>query len=260
MIRWVLAMMLVVTNGSIFAEESQHHLQDWQDEALSHIADGNAHLFSGNTWQALEHFQKASSYIDKSDTSAGPIGFFVVFGQVIAYDRLGFHDLCKQSIGSLFLTINEHDEEDDLLAENDKQVNEKDEDPTMALRFLQNLVLLAPSDKVRELLFSIVDDMADELLPPFKFADRPLLEDLQFSFDNGRGDFFIDLCKHKSFWKKFKKWWREAREWLEEIAKLFKAANDVKEAYNKWKKEDSQNDLSYDEFKHYYNHHRFNNP
>jgi tetratricopeptide (TPR) repeat protein len=261
MTRWILAVILVVIKCSIFAEEFKHpHLQDWQEEALSHIADGNAYLLSGKTWQALEQFQKASSYIDKSDASASPIGFFVVFGQVIAYDRLGLHDLCKQAIGALFLTINEYDEEEDSLDENDEQINEKDEDPTMAIQFLQNLARLAPSDEVRELLFSIVDDIADELLPPFKFADQPLLEELQFGFDNGRENFIIDLCKHKSFWKNFKKWCREVRDWLEEIAKLFKAANDVREAYKKWKKEDSQNDLSYDEFRHYYNQHRFNNP
>jgi hypothetical protein len=109
---------------------------------------------------------------------------------------------------------------------------------------------------VKELLFSLIDDMAEELLPAFEFANPPLLEDAQFSFDIGQNNFSVDHCK--SFWKKLRKWSKEVSDWIQDLLKIFKGANDIKETYKEWKKQDKQNNLNFEEFKQYYNH-RFRN-
>jgi hypothetical protein len=72
MIRWLLAVILVVINGSIFTEEFKHHLQDWQGEALFHLGNGNAHLVSQEPLHALEDFQKAKSLLNKTDSNYEP--------------------------------------------------------------------------------------------------------------------------------------------------------------------------------------------
>lgn len=132
----------------------------------------------------------------------------ITFSQVIAYDCLGFHDQCKQAVGSLFITINEKNETEDALSADQQSANEKNEDTEFAIQFLQNLVVLAPSTDVRTLLLSLVEDIAEEMLPAFEFADQSLLGN-QLNFDYSQGQFSIDFCKHKSFWKKFRKWCKE---------------------------------------------------
>ena len=256
MIKWVLAILFLVIRFSAFSEETpnefHHPLQEWQNEALLHFSYGNTHLLFHEPWQALEQFQRANSLLDKSDSSSCPIGFLITFGQVIAYDCLGFHDRCKQAIGSLFLNINEYDDEDDLSSEEDECSQIASEESKDALQFLQNLAILAPSCEVRELLFSLIEDMAEELLPAFQFADRlPFGGDLSFS--SAQDDYSVDLCKRKSFWKKFRKWCAEVRDWLQDVAKIIKGAKDVKEAYNEWKKSNQYNGMGYQEYKNYYN-------
>lgn len=250
MFKWLVAAIFVVLKSGIIAETIQ--LQNWQEEALSYIAEGNASLFSGKAWQALEYLQKAKSSIDDTDPSASPIGFFVNFSQIIAYDRLGFHDLCKQSIGALFLTINENEEENFEIEEE----KDNESDPMLLVNFLQNLTMFAVSEEVKELLFSVVDDIAEVLLPSFKFADQSFLDDLQYGYQLHNNS-SIDLCKRKSFWAKLKKWCAEVEEWFKTIKNLLTAANDTREAYKKWKNA-NQFDVSYEEFKQYYNQNRIN--
>lgn len=253
MIRWIFAALLLVIKCPGFTEEGFHHdLQNWQNEALSHLAQGNMHLLSHEPWHALEDLRRANAFLDISDASSSPIGFLITFSQVIAYDCLGFHDQCRQAIGSLFIRINENNEDDDAIFE-DHQLNEKNEDAKFAIQFLQKLVAIAPSAEVRDLLFSFVEDIAEEMLPAFEFADQTLLEN-QLSFDCRKNQLSIDFCKHKSFWKRFRKWCQEAGEWLHDVYLLCKGINDVRKAYEDWKRMNNEYNISYDEFKrHYYN-------
>jgi hypothetical protein len=217
-----------------------------------HLSYGNSHLLLYEPWQALEQFQRANSLLDKSDNSSCPIGFLITFGQVIAYDCLGFHDQCKQAVGSLFLNINEYDDGDDLRSEENECGQTACEDSKIALQFLQNLAMLAPSSEIREFLFSLIEGMAEELLPAFQFADQlPLGGDLSFS--SAEDDYLINLCKHKSFWKKFRKWCAEVRDWLQDVIKIIKGAKDIREAYDQWKKSNQYNGMNYDDFRNYYN-------
>ena len=248
----MISALLFITGLPIFSEETSNEfhypLQEWQNEALLYFSYGNVHLLSHEPWKALEQFQRANSLLDKSDSSSCPIGFLITFGQVIAYDCLGFHDQCKQAIGSLFLNFNEYDDGDDLPSEKDECSQTTYEESKVALQFLQNLAILAPSSEIRELLFSLIEDMAEELLPAFQFADPlPLGGDLLFS--SAQDDYSIEFCKHKSFWKKFTKWCLEVKDWIDTVLKIIKGANDIKEAYNKWKKSSQYNGMSYDEFR-----------
>lgn len=252
MIRWIFALLLLVVKYPGFAEEDLHyHLQDWQNKALSHLAQGNMHLLAHEPWRTLEDLQWANACLDTSDTSSSPIGFLITFSQVIAYDCLGFHDQCKQAIGSLFITINENGEDNGTASEDQSFANEKNEDTEFAIQFLQKLVVLAPSTEVRALLLSLVEDIAKEMLPAFEFADQSLLEN-QLIFSYSQDQFSIDFCKHKSFWKKFRKWCKDVGEWLHDVYLICKGINEVKKAYEESKKNNNEYDVSYDEFKKYY--------
>jgi hypothetical protein len=171
MIKWMLVALFFIVGLPIFSEETSnkfhHPLQEWQNEVLLHFGYGNTHLLLHEPWQALDQFQRANSLLDKSNSSSCPIGFLITFGQVIAYDCLGFHDQCRQAIGSLFLNINEYDDGDDLHSEEDESSQTACEESKIALQFLKNLAVLAPSSEVRELLFSLIEYMAEELLPAF---------------------------------------------------------------------------------------------
>jgi hypothetical protein len=250
MIRWIFTALLLVIKCPGFTEDLQHDLRDWQNEALSRLAQGNMHLFSHEPMHALEDLQWANAHLDTSDASSNPIGFLITFSEVIAYDCLGFHDQCKQAIGSLFITINENNESDGAGFEDQQPVNEKNDDTKFAILFLEHLVFLAPSTEVRELLLSLVEDMAEVLLPAFKFADQTFLENELLSFDYGQEQFSIDNCK--SFWKKFRKWCREVGEWLHDVYMICKGINDVRQAYEEWKKNNDEYNVSFHEFKKHY--------
>ena len=95
---------------SAVGEESNHDLLDWECEALFQTGNGNGHLISQQPWECLEDFQKAKAILDKTGDSNHPINYIITFSQIIAYDCLGFEEECRQSIGSLFLAINEDNE------------------------------------------------------------------------------------------------------------------------------------------------------
>lgn len=251
-ISWIFAALLFVIKCPGFAEDLQHDLQDWQNEVLSHLAQGNVHLLSHEPLRALEDLQWANDHLDLSDASSSPIGFLITFSEVIAYDCLGFHDQCKRSIGSLFITINENEKDDPAVYENQQPANEKNDDTKLAIQFLEKLVILAPSTGVRELLLSLVEDIAEEMLPAFEFADQTFLENELLSFDFGQDQFSFELCKHKSFWKRFRRWCKEIGEWMHDVYLICKGINDVKKAYEEWKRKNNEHNVSYDEFKRYY--------
>ena len=173
--KWVLAALLVTVEISSFSEESSNDsycsLQKWQEEALLHCGYGNAHLLLNEPRQALEQFQRASSLLDKSDGSFCPIRFLVTFNQIVAYDCLGLHDQCKQAVGSLFLGVHEWDDGDDSVPEENEGSQTEDKASEFIIHFLRSLASFAPSPDVRGLLFSITDDVAEELLPAFQLAD-----------------------------------------------------------------------------------------
>ena len=104
MFRFLLTLLLLITKFSGFSNQYHDPIQNWRNEVTLHLSYGNLHLMSDQPWLALEEFQKAKSFIDVSESSSLPLDFMITFGQVIAYDRLGFHDQCKQAIGAMYIT------------------------------------------------------------------------------------------------------------------------------------------------------------
>ncbi|GEM_PF-5514457 len=125
----------------------------------------------------------------------------------------------------------------------------------MIISFLRNLAVLSPSIQVRELLFSLIEDMENQLLPPFEFAQSCFFENEGFVFKENQNQFSFNQCK--SFWKRLRKWTTEFADWVYNLYKVCRGINDIKKAYNEWQNEGNYN-LSYEEFKNYYNQ-RYNN-
>ena len=233
MIRVVLATLLLGIWLPCFSEESRNDLKEWQSESLQHFIYGSAHLLSHEPWRALEDFQTAIECLDKSDRSPSAISFLISFGQVIAYDVLGFREQCKQTIGTLFLAVNEcddQDQDDGINTNKDFSVaNEYEE----AVDFFRDLAAIAPSPDVRELLFSFIDEIADEVLPAFKFAEAHFLGKTDWDFDYGKDDVSIMQCK--SWWKKFKKCCYEVLELLGIASEAYKKLNEIKKSHEEGK-------------------------
>lgn len=223
-----LSLILVVTFFGIgcpcFSEEIRPNLKEWQSESLIHLGLGNAHLLAHEPWQALEDFQRASSLLNPSDNSSFVISFLISFGQAIAYDYLEFRDQCKQAIGSLFFAFDGYDDEEST--ETGEESNFNSQESGSSLELLRNLASIAPSPEVRELLFSIVDEIEEELLPSFEFAKSPFLGNTDWFFEYETDNVSIAQCK--SWWKKAKKWGYEILEFLHLVEKATKTAKDIK--------------------------------
>ena len=119
------------------SEDIQYDLNEWQRETVLYFAHGSAHLLMAEPQLALENFQKASSFLDKSDSASSALGFLICFGEgSIAYDGLELRAQCRQSIGSLCLDYFNDEEfaEDDEEVEIDTQVTET------AVEFMRRIV------------------------------------------------------------------------------------------------------------------------
>lgn len=223
---------------SCFAQELHPALKEWQNESLTHLSNGTINLLSHEPWHALENFQKASTLLDMSDHSSLIINFLIFFGQAVAYDCLGFHEQCKQAIGSLFFSINGYDS--DVSTTDGQYIDSNSHEYASSVQFLRNLAAIAPSYEVRELLFSIIDEIANELLPSFEFAKSPCLGNGDWVFDYGTEDVSITQCK--SLWKKFKKWCHEIGELLRLIEKATDAAKGIKRNIDELHRSNQYND------------------
>ena len=224
-----------------FAEESESFLKEWQSESLTYIGNGNAHLLAHEPWQALENYQKANEFLDLTDNSSFVLGFLISFGQAVAYDCLGFHGKCKQAIGSLFFAINGYDSEEPAGVDQNPDSNSHEYESSV--QFLRDLAAIAPSLEVRELLFSIIDDIESELHPSFEFAKSAHLGNGDWTFDYGTDNVSITQCK--SFYKKFIKFLNKICEALHIIDKTTKAMKEINQNFQDLKRSSQYNDPRY---------------
>lgn len=230
MLRWLASTLFIGITLVCFSEESHLELKAWQLESLQYFGNGTAKILSHEPWRALEDFQRASSILDKTDPSWSIISFLIFFGQAIAYDSLGFREHCNQSLGSLLLAMNEYDDEnlEDSLNENSLPSNESEE----AIEFLQRLVYFAPSSEVRNLLCSLVEEIADNALPAFRLSG-PSSYGMDWDFDYGVSGIAIEPCK--SWWSKWKKWAKEVLLFLGIVHEGYKKINDILEEHERGK-------------------------
>jgi hypothetical protein len=231
MIKIILALLIFGIGTPCFSEESQRELKEWQIEHLQYFMNGSVNLLSDEPWKALENFQQAASLIEKTDEFSFASGFLVSFGQAIAFDVLGFTEQCRQSVCSMIFAINRYGDEDTSirLNRNPPHIEESDE----IINFLRNLAAIAPSRDVRELLFSFVDQIAEEISPAFEFGESAVIGNANWGFDYGKNNASVELCK--SWWKKLKQWGKEICEFLGIIHEGCKKANEIKKQINELK-------------------------
>lgn len=209
-----------------FSSEETHDPNEWVTKSLLHIAQGNTYLYQNNPHRALTEFEQAHSVIDISDRSAFAIGFFARFGEIIAYDRVGSYQKCKESIGSLFLSINNFDEDgSEKIPDHELQSDfARDEASIESLRSLANL---APSSDVREILFSLIADVAETMLSDYKFSEAAFLKNDTWHFSDSSDGVYLVECK--SFWKRAKKWMKEVGIFLHLVSDTTKKLKEIKD-------------------------------
>lgn len=167
MFKFIIAVLLLGQSVHCLSEEYDQDLKEWQqDNLVYYVGCANVDLFMNDPESALENFQIASTLLDPSDDPSC-MGFWISFGQVIAYDMLGLEDECNRSIGSLFLLINDFSEQEDTSSESELEIDIDRETDKIIIDSLRELATLAPCLQVRKLLLSIVDDLADEVLSSF---------------------------------------------------------------------------------------------
>lgn len=141
----------------------------------------------------------------------------------------------------MFLAIDEYDEEESI--DTNQETDSNPQENESSVEFLRNLAAIAPTHEVRELLFSIIDGIAEELLPAFEFAKLPNLGDRDWVFDYGTDDVSITQCK--SWFKKFMKWCHD----VGVLLKIAKDASDnlkgIKQNFDDMKASNNYHDQRY---------------
>lgn len=178
------------------SSESDSVLQECQDQSLLYFSQGYVALLTQQPREALEQFQQASDLCDTSDSSCLPLQFLVRFGQVVAYDCLGCRDECAQALNALSINFDASNEEDGSLLEEVEPYPTTDADSADVLAFLHSIAICAPSFEVRQILFSLIQDIAKEMEPAFQFTKaQPLDGDVLLS--RVQDEYSIKLCRHK---------------------------------------------------------------
>ncbi len=132
--------------------------------SIAYAASGNLHLMLRDFEVALADYHKATICAEQSDKeTAEAVEFFVLFGQTIAYDNLQLKDKAEQSLSALILSLNE--DEDDEEESDDEEDEEWVEFQQEIYKMMLRLANLAPSDDIREILISIIEDGWEEEFP-----------------------------------------------------------------------------------------------
>jgi hypothetical protein len=128
--------------------------------AFSYVRCANDCLFHEQYERAIDAFKNALLASDQSKISAEILQFWSLIGKIIAYDCMGMRNWCLQSIGELTLLTHAHFENDtdDADVVSDEGLSPEE---VQQVELIRKLVSLAPSSDVRNLLFSLVKEMAD---------------------------------------------------------------------------------------------------
>jgi hypothetical protein len=212
-----------------FCEAAPQKPAQRHTESLLYLENGYRQLLLNESKQALTDFENATASLEDIDKSSCAINFLISFGQVIAYDSLGFREECMQSVGSLLFAITAYDERNYGTEIGTSQDVLSPIEYETTIGFLTTLSTVAPSPEVQDLLFSIIDEMAEEFLPAFKFAEQPFSNTVSWDYDYEK-EASIENCK--SFFKRLKNILKEVSDYIYYIAKGLKAAKEAKENYD----------------------------
>jgi|GEM_PF-3461939 len=222
----------LLTTFACFSEELHQDIKPWQLESLQYFGNGSAKILSNEPWGALKDFQLALSLIDKNDSSASIISFLIFYGQIVAYDSLGFQEHCNQTLGSLVLAMNDYQENEeceDAINENSFSFQENEQ----SVEFLQSLAQFTPSLQVRNFLLSLVSEIEENACPNCHLSGF-LAPDKDWDFDYGSYAIYMLPCK--SWWSKCKKWAKEVLTFLGIVHQGYRRFNDIREEHARGKR------------------------
>ncbi len=162
MLKFIIAAFFLGGAISGFSIEDIFEGTELSDEqpAYIYISMGAERVLAQDFTTALEHFAAAAALAKSSPLPLPDAGFFIHFGQAIAYDNLGLEDQCKQALGSMVLTMyamEEGEAEDNPEFAYDEDVLEEDASPWT---FMRKMASLASTPDVRMLLLDLIDHLA----------------------------------------------------------------------------------------------------
>ena len=162
-----------------FSESIPQKTMFSQRDSLFYLNHGNNALISGNSRMALRYFNNASDFVDPSHPSSFLVDFLISFGKVVAYDNQGERTLCKESIGSLILSMQawsgDLESSSEISSYSDSSDSSYSTEPFLELQeFLVALISMAPSEDVKALLTDLSLFFLDDLAPYF--------DDIKLSF------------------------------------------------------------------------------
>lgn len=231
MIRRICLVLFLGMISPCFSEEIEKTKQEWYVESLYYLGNGHINLLMHEPAMALDNFQKATELLDESDkSSSSVIKFLISFGEAIAYDSLGLKEESIRSLGMLLIAFNEYEPEEiqDSHRNDDCSIPNHCEE---AIEFLRAVVNVSPSSNIREVLFSLIDSMADELLHAFKLSDQSSFGRNEWYFDY-RQDFSIRLCD--SSWDKYKNFCKWLYEFITAWFDVYQAGKKVYKCYKEF--------------------------
>jgi hypothetical protein len=160
----VTAVLFVGTSYSCFSRDIPKNVElpfgIVASPAVVYAGCGNIHLLLGDFEFALEDFRKASLYLEYCE-SPEISEFMILFGQIVAYDNLNQRDKCEQALGSLLLSMQNFDDEEEYDDDGAEIDIDFERMYAESIKMMKRLAVLASSDDVREFLLSIVDEMDD---------------------------------------------------------------------------------------------------
>jgi len=231
-------MLIFVSVGmTCFSEDTFTDYQRWGSESLECLGKGTNLLLSNEPMAALEYFQKGHNLAAQSQSDSDVLDFYLYFSEAVVLDIFGLKEQCMQSIASMLHTIeaidNEDEEEYDW--ESDREVDfEKMQKSEDLIQNMSSLAAMAPSSEVRAALFSVIQQIGDEMLPLFQFADPVYLQEAAWNFyDSNNNEFSFELCKkHKKKKSRLERYEEKVGIWFDKCVKWIKRAKEIKEIYD----------------------------
>ena len=206
------------------------------DACFEFLSNGTSYLLLNEPQTALEYFEKGHNVAALSHTDRDALDFCLYFAETVVFDIVGFEERSYQSMSALLQTFTLLDSADE---EQDEQYDlEPDtrffhtQELNNVIALLRHLSLMAPSLEVRRVLTSLVQEIAEETIGDFQFAEPVYLQNDEWVFDSN-DCFTLELCKKHDKSKKHKKKSKldKLSKWMDRLEKLVKLIKKGKDIY-----------------------------
>jgi hypothetical protein len=91
---------------------------------------------------------------------------------------------------------------------------------------LRRLASLASSPSVRELLLSMVEEMAEQVLPPFKIAEPNYIGAAEWRYENPTSPISIEPCRSR-LWRRLERSTRKVYDTVMKAKKVWDFIKDI---------------------------------